>query len=515
MERGRGDKGFAASRVPFYTIMIDMSLENLPSALTQLNAIFQTFSDLLFIVDRDGTILDYKAGNSALLYIAPETFLGKRLQSVLPPEVAQNISDALEQMETNDETLPLEYSLKMIDAEHWFEARLVPLSQSNVIVIVRDITRHKQAEEKIRRQLKRLAALRSIDLAISSSHNLNLALSVVLNQVTTQLNVDAADILLLNSQTHILEFSNGIGFRTEALQRTRLSVGEGYAGMAVLKREVINVPNLKHGKTGFLRSPNFSNEGFCSYYGIPLAAKGRVLGVLEIFHRMPLNPDADWLEFMETLAGQAAIAVENAILLKELQRANFDLTLAYNTTIEGWSRALELRDRDTEGHTKRVTEMTLKLARRLGLSEGELVNIERGAILHDIGKMGIPDNILLKPGPLTSEEWQIIRQHPRYAYELLSPISYLSSALDIPHYHHEKWDGTGYPHGLKETQIPLSARLFSIIDAYDALTSDRPYRPAWPKQKTITYIRAQIGKHFDPVIAIQFLEMIEADNPTK
>ncbi len=487
-----------------------MSLENLPSALTQLNAIFQTFSDLLFIIDRDGIILDYRAGNSALLYVAPDTFLGRRLQSVLPSEVAQNISSALEHLDTNGGTFPFEYSLKLIDTVHWFEAWLMPLSQANVIVIVRDITRHKNAEEKIRRQLKRLAALRSIDLAISSSHDLNLALSVVLNQVIAQLNVDAADILLLNSQTHFLEFASGIGFRTEALQRTRLSIGEGYAGTAVLKREVINVPNLKHGKTGFLRSPTFANEGFYSYYGVPLIAKGRVLGVLEIFHRILLTPDADWLEFMETLAGQAAIAVENAILLKELQRANFDLTLAYNTTIEGWSHALDLRDRDTEGHTRRVTELTLKLARRLGLNEVELVNIERGAILHDIGKMGIPDSILLKSGPLTAEEWQVIRQHPRYAYELLSPIAYLGPALDIPHYHHEKWDGSGYPHGLKETQIPLSARLFSIVDVYDALTSDRPYRSAWPKQKTIEYIHEQTGKHFDPAIARQFLEMIEA-----
>ncbi len=494
--------------------MVDMSLENLPSALTQLNAIFQTFSDLLFIVDRDGTILDYQAGNSsAFLDVASETFIGKRLQSVLPSEVAQNISSALERLGTNGEALPLEYSLKLIDAEHWFEARLVPLAQANVIVIIRDITNHKNAEEKNRRQLKRLAALRSIDLAISSSHDLNLALSVVLNQVIAQLNVDAADILLLNSQTHFLEFANGIGFHTDALQRTRLPIGEGYAGMAVLKRKVINVPNLKHGKTGFLGSPSFASEGFCSYYGLPLVAKGHVLGVLEILHRTPLTPDADWLEFMETLAGQAAIAVENAILLKELQRANFDLTLAYNTTIEGWSRALDLRDRDTEGHTMRVTDLTLKLAHRLGLSQDELVNIQRGAILHDIGKMGIPDNILLKPGPLTAEEWQIIRQHPRYAYELLSPISYLGSALDIPHYHHEKWDGSGYPHGLKETQIPLSARLFCIVDVYDALSSDRPYRSAWSKQKIVAHIREQAGKHFDPAIVRQFLEMLEADNP--
>src|SRR5574340_812003 len=214
---------------------------------------------------------------------------------------------------------------------------------------------------------------------------------------------------------------------------------------------------------------------------------------------------------METLAGQAAVAVENAILLKELQRTNFELTLAYNTTIEGWSRALDLRDRDTEGHTQRVTDMAVQLARRLALSEAELVHIRRGAILHDIGKMAIPDSILLKSGPLTIEECDIIRQHPRYAYELLSPISYLGPATDIPLYHHEKWDGTGYPYGLKENQIPLPARLFAVIDVYDALTSVRPYRPAWSKDRAIAYLKEQSSQHFDPVIAAKFLQMIGSD----
>jgi putative nucleotidyltransferase with HDIG domain len=234
-----------------------------------------------------------------------------------------------------------------------------------------------------------------------------------------------------------------------------------------------------------------------------------VRGVLEIFHRTPLHPDGDWLDFMETLAGQAAIAVENSILLKELQRTNFELTLAYNTTIEGWSRALDLRDRDTEGHTERVTDLAIKLARRLSLSETELVHIRRGAILHDIGKMAIPDSILLKQGPLTGDEWDVIRQHPRYAYELLSPISYLSQAIDIPHYHHEKWDGTGYPDGLRERQIPLHARLFAVIDVFDALTSHRPYRAAWSRQAAIDFVRDQSGKHFDPAIVPEFLKTLD------
>jgi HD-GYP domain-containing protein (c-di-GMP phosphodiesterase class II) len=486
-----------------------MLIDNLPNASTQLNAILQAFPDLLFTLDESGIILDYKAGDAASrLFAPPEVFIGQRIGDVLPRELASNILKALQQTRTKRGTIPFEYSLGQADTERWFEARLVPASQGQFIVVVRDATRHKQAEEKIKSQLTRMAALRAIDLAISSSLDLNLALSVVLSQVTAQLSVDAADILLLNPQ-NILEFKTGLGFRTNVLQQTRLQMGDGFAGMAALQQKIISVPDLQQGKTGFLRPPRFLSEGFCSYYGLPLIAKGRVRGVMEIFHRTPLRPDADWLDFMETLAGQAAIAVENAILLKELQRTNFELTLAYNTTIEGWSRALDLRDRDTEGHTERVTDMSIKLARRLGLSESELVHIRRGAILHDIGKLAISDSILLKTEPLTGDEWEVIHQHPRYAYELLSPISYLSQAIDIPHYHHEKWDGTGYPNGLRENQIPQYARLFAVIDVYVALTSYRPYRSAWSNQKAIDYIRDQTGKHFDPAVVPEFLKTID------
>jgi putative nucleotidyltransferase with HDIG domain len=488
---------------------MDILIDNQPNASTQLDAILQAFPDLLFTLNESGIILDYKAGDAAsMLFTPPEAFIGQRVDIALPRELASNLLKALHQIKIKRETVSFEYSLGQAETERWFEARLVPSSQGQSFVVVRDATRHKQAEEKIKSQLKRMAALRAIDLAISSSLDLNLALSVVLSQVTAQLEVDAADILLLNPQ-NLLEYKTGIGFRTDALTRSRLQMGEGYAGMAALQQKTISVPDLQHGKTGFLRSPRFVSEGFQSYYGLPLIAKGRVRGVLEIFHRAPLHPDVDWLDFMETLAGQAAIAVENAILLKELQRTNFELTLAYNTTIEGWSRALDLRDRDTEGHTERVTDMTIKLARRLGLGEAELVHVRRGAILHDIGKMAIPDSILLKPGPLTSEEWEIIRQHPRYAFELLSPISYLGQAIDIPHYHHEKWDGTGYPAGLRDNQIPLHARLFAVIDVFDALTSHRPYRAAWLRQKALDYIRDQSGKHFDPAIVPEFLKSLD------
>ncbi|MEW5829084.1 MAG: HD-GYP domain-containing protein, partial [Chloroflexota bacterium] len=179
-----------------------------------------------------------------------------------------------------------------------------------------------------------------------------------------------------------------------------------------------------------------------------------------------------------------------------------------DSTLEGWGRALELRDKETQGHTRRVTDLTVRLARLIGVPDQELVHIRRGVLLHDIGKMGIPDNILNKPGELTEEEWEIMRQHPRYAHDLITPISYLRSAEDIPYCHHEKWDGSGYPRGLKGYDIPLAARIFAVIDVWDALTSDRPYRGAWSREQAIQYLRDESGKHFDPVIVEQFLKMI-------
>ena len=185
-----------------------------------------------------------------------------------------------------------------------------------------------------------------------------------------------------------------------------------------------------------------------------------------------------------------------------------DISHAYDATLEGWSRMLDMRDHVTEEHTRRVTNLTIELAKRLGVHETDLGHIRRGALLHDIGKMGIPDAILQKPGPLTDAEWEIMQSHPEKAYRILSQIDYLSPAIDIPYCHHEKWDGSGYPRGLSGEQIPLSARIFAVVDVYDALTSDRPYRRAWDKEKALSYIQYQSGKHFFPDAVIAFCEMM-------
>jgi PAS domain S-box-containing protein/putative nucleotidyltransferase with HDIG domain len=375
------------------------------------------------------------------------------------------------------------------------------------VSVNRDITERKLAEIQIQRQLEQLSALRNIDQAIISNINLHFTLNTILSEVRKQLQVDAADIFLLNSGGDMLEYAAGQGFRTRSMETGPIPVGESLAGRAVMERHTVMIENLnEHPNAPFLATA-WAAENFIFYCGVPLMTKASIQGTLEIFHRSSLQPNRDWLDFLDTLVGQAAIAIDNATLFENLQNTNQELIKAYDTTIEGWSRALDLRDKETEGHTLRVTEMTLSLARRLGFNEEELVHIRRGALLHDIGKMGVPDNILLKPDTLTAVEWMVMRMHPQYAYELLKPIVFLERALDIPYCHHEKWDGTGYPRRLREEEIPLAARLFAIIDVWDALTSDRPYRAAWTENEALTYIKDQSGHYFDPTVVDVFFEM--------
>jgi putative nucleotidyltransferase with HDIG domain len=323
--------------------------------------------------------------------------------------------------------------------------------------------------------------------------------------------VDAAEVLIFDPKAQTLKYLAGTGFRTKNIKTFSMRSDQDHAGRAISGRRMITVPNLYEKPTDYLRAKFLAEDAFVSYFGVPLIAKGQIKGVLEIFHRTPLHPDEEWLDFLSALTKQAAIAIDNAILFSDLHHSKIKLEQAYDTTLDGWSKALDLRDKETEGHTRRVTDLTLQMARKFGFSEEELVQIKRGGLLHDIGKMGIPDAILLKSGALTEDEWAIMRKHPAYAYEMLSSIEYLQPALDIPYCHHERWDGNGYPRGLKGEEIPLSARIFAVVDVWDALTSDRPYRSAWGKEKTVEYICGLSGTYFDPLAVDAFLQMVNSE----
>jgi PAS domain S-box-containing protein len=463
---------------------------------------------------------------SATFYVSPQikTLSGytaeewlsdsKFWMKTLHPDDLESVTVQTSRTEHQDEPFDLEYRIINRDGRVvWVhdQAMLVNDATSKHrfwLGIMLDITEKKQAVEKIKRQLEHLTSLSVIDRVIASNFDLKLSLSEILAHVTKELGVDAADILILNSSSQMLDYGAERGFRIRGDRRAPLRLGRSYAGRVALERQLVQIQNLNDESESLFLKNFLMGEDFVCYLGVPLITKGQVKGVLEVFHRAPLAPDAEWLDFLHALAGQAAIAIENSTLFESLQRSNSELAMAYDATIEGWSRALDLRDKETEGHSQRVTEMAVKLARFFELSEFELIQVRWGALLHDIGKMGIPDGILHKPGPLTDAEWVAMKMHPIFAYELLSPIRYLRLALDIPHYHHERWDGSGYPHGLKGDQIPLVARIFAVVDVWDALKSDRPYRAAWDDEKVYEYIASSSGTSFDPQVVAAFMQQV-------
>ena len=398
-------------------------------------------------------------------------------------------------------------------------ARAAPIREDSLrlLVSLADIAANALSRaglfDRVERNLQRMAALHEIDSAISGTLNLQVSLSILVGHMIRQMNLNAADVLVFNPAMQSLEFAAGQGFRFTDPERVRYRMGEGLAGRAALERTMVRIPDLSRTAAEPAVERLQREEGFVGYIAVPLLAKGQVQGVIEVYHRAPFSADQEWLDFLETIAGQAAIAIDNHRLLSELQHANVDLHMAYDETIEGWSHALDLRDKETEGHTQRVTAMTLRMAEEMNISESDIVHIRRGALLHDIGKMGVPDSILLKPGALTPEEVEIIRRHPMHAYELLAPIRYLRRATDIPYCHHEKWNGTGYPRGLKGDAIPLPARLFAIVDVWDAITSHRPYNDGMTFEKAVEYIHSESGAHFEPRVVDVFLSLVNAGDP--
>ncbi len=488
--------------------------EALRASEKRFRALIENSADGVLLLDRKGVVVYASPATQRVLGDSAQDILGMRVLDRSHPDDEKRLWEYWRQV-LESPGVPLSYQMQVRHKNGrwiWLEATGVnsldePAVQG-VVVNFRDITERKNAEVHIQRQLHRLRALRTVDVAIASSLDLRVTLAILLDHVISQLTVDAVDVLLFHNASQTLVYGDGRGFRTPQIEHVRLRLGEGFAGQAAEERRTVHHACLQDRAADAREAEWHQKEAFLTYFGTPLLAKGQVKGVLEVYQRKPFEPDVEWLDFYETLAGQAAIAIDNAELFEDVQLANEDLIKAYDSTLEGWVRALDLRDNETEDHTLRVVETTLHLAHIMGLREDELVHLRRGALLHDIGKIAIPDEILKKPSSLTDEEWAVVRQHPKYAYQWLSPIEYLRPALEIPYSHHEKWDGSGYPQGLKGEQIPLAARIFAVVDVWDALTHDRTYRRAWEKEKVINYMRFLSGSHFDPTVADAFLKMM-------
>ena len=313
--------------------------------------------------------------------------------------------------------------------------------------------------------------------------------------------------LHLNPLTNTLDLNGDIGLKSSYIKTRKLPISTSLAGKALMNRTVFEAPDLAKGPMEF-QIKDWDDEGFKAYFAHPLIVKGKPIGVLELFFRHPFYPDGEWLKFFESLATQAAVAYDSCHTFADLQRVKQNLANTYNAALETWSRSLELNNIESEGHVQRVTSQTLKLARDMGIDESELPNIERGALLHDIGKLGILDEILLKKGELSETEWHEIEKHPVIAKDLLSGVNLLKDAIDIPFSHHENWDGSGYPQGLKGKRSPRQLASLQLLKPYDALLSEKPYRNAWSKEKAIEYLQREKGKKFEPKIVDAFLHLL-------
>lgn len=460
-------------------------------------------------MDEQGTILDYRAGDMSLLYAPPDRFLGKQMKDALPGDVSDLFARAIESAKKTGEASLFKYQLDTPQGKRWFDARLVQTTEAQFIAIARDVTEHELTMERARQQLRQLSALHAIDAAITASFDLKVTLSVILREIINQLHVDAADILLFNPQLNVLEFAAGQGFHNPTFQHSPIRIGQGFAGTAALERRTVSTSSLTRQNLAIPLPAELSREGFVSYYAVPLLAKGQIKGVIEIYHRQPLQLTETWLEFLATLASQAAFAIDSGELFQNLQKTGTELSLAYEWSVEGWLQALSISGREDPEHTRRMAKLTVEIAQKLGINGPDIEHIRRGALLHDIGSFGIPESILCKAGPLSAEERAIVEEHPRLAAQILQSIPYLAPAADIPRCHHERWDGSGYPERLRGDQIPLSARIFAVVDVFDALTSSRPYRPAWTVEEAQEYVFQGAGKLFDPTVVKVFLKTLE------
>jgi len=383
-----------------------------------------------------------------------------------------------------------------------------------VSTAIQDITRISQSllllEQSVGDQMKlkqsQLRALMSVGQVINSSLGLRRVLEEVMDSLISLMHAERGFLMLRESNGEFaVQIARGIAHIN--LDEEAFKVSKTVVRKVVESGAPVLTTNAQ-------ADPRFDAQMSVAAYQlrsilcVPLKLKDDLIGVLYVDNRAHAGifKEND-LELISGFADQAAVAIDSARLFEDLQESHRELEKAYQATLEGWVRALDLRDKETEGHTQRVTILTQRLARSMGVEGDALVHITRGALLHDIGKMAIPDGILLKPGQLTEDERMLIQKHPVYAYEMLSPIAFLVPAIDIPYCHHEKWDGSGYPRGLRGKDIPFAARIFPVVDVWDALTSNRPYRRALPQYEVRQRIKNDSGKHFDPVVVDAFMEM--------
>jgi PAS domain S-box-containing protein/putative nucleotidyltransferase with HDIG domain len=376
--------------------------------------------------------------------------------------------------------------------------------ERRLLAVVRDNTERKRTEQELQSYLQELSTLHAIAVAGAHAKSVDGLLQISTQILNNKVYTDSLTIGLVDFENQLIRFFTPRQPLLEYPYRPTIPLGTGIAGEVIRTGIPIRIPDVRRDARYIGGNPHIRSE-LC----IPLTTKeGKTIGVINAESKQINGFSTIDEQFLTTVARQLITEIEKEQLFSDLHQFNIELEQAYDSTLLGWAKALEIRDKETAGHSQRVTELAMKLARTMGIGKEELINIYRGSILHDIGKMGIPDSILHKEGPLTEEERAVIRTHPVIARDLLENIQFLQPAIDIPYLHHEKWDGSGYPLGLKGEDIPIAARIFAIVDVWDSLLSDRCYRPAWSEEEVRKYIIEQSGKYFDPKIVEVFLRVV-------
>ncbi len=504
----------------------NLAVEEIRQREEKFRTTIQQMTDGLVILDEDGRIIEWNSSCVDITGIQSEQALGSLIWDLFS-SLSLNSSDESffqnlkNELDTAGETgqsqyfdVPREMYIRTISGQSRILLQTIfPIQTSTTFrlgIILHDITEQKAALNKINHELKKLASLRSIDAAILERVSPSKTLELICSIAVDLLDVDGAIILSRMAQEELKRaYISRIDTPEEPLiaQLFDLQI----AAIEKLNTRILTGDDLEMINTIQQLDPSTGHA--LRQAILPLLINKQVCGYIQVFSRKPFPDDQEWADYFLTLAGQTSLAVENVILITNEEFAYKELNHAYEATIAGWSKALELRDEETQGHSDRVMNLACKLARMAHYPEDSLTAFRRGVLLHDIGKMGIPDRILFKPGALDSDEWSIMKQHPCFAFDLLSSIPYLTDSLDIPYLHHERWDGSGYPKGLKGKDIPLGARIFAIVDVWDALISDRPYRKGWPVENTRQYLLDNKNVLFDPELVDLFLDLI--DHPEK
>lgn len=497
---GLGEKSIHKSYYP--------ELKSRLAELERFRSMLDQSSEIVFLVNYPGfQVIDVTSPVKNYLQCTPEDLIGTDFWDIVSEDIrnAQMGKISSPWYETQNQLI----FTSQVRGGTPFEFFCSPVTfegQPFVIIVAQEISQRVKSERMIRQQLFQMDTLHRIDSLITMNLSLPDLLHGVLGEVCAAMGADEAAIYIFDNPDLVECIARFGEMETIAVNKSLSSPFQFprlHQGQHIVAGDVDEGSSHADPIGDRIRA-----LGFTASISEPLVSHGRMKGLVEVYYHCPFPREDDLETLFTRLSAQVAVAVEKSQLFKNLERAYVDLNQAYDETLEGWAAALDLREKETSSHSQKVVDLTIQLAHAVGIKAENLVHVRRGAFLHDIGKMGIPDEILLKPGPLTDEEWAIMRQHPVMAYQMLSKIAYLQPALDIPYAHHEKWDGTGYPRGLAGPNIPLAARIFAVVDVWQALTSDRVYRKAWPKSRALNYLKDQKSTHFDPYIVDVFLKLL-------